>query len=92
MVQGWIRNKLQLRKKLLKFPRTFLPGLVESTDGCCVQAHDDGKRRVEVSLGFTVSSDFDELLEQLDSLVEGHTHEDLRHDPLLDLVTALQQD
>lgn len=40
---------------------------------------------------FSLGGDLDELLEQLDSLVEGHAHEHLRHDPLLDLVAALQQ-
>ena len=41
---------------------------------------------------FLLSCDLDELLEQLNSLVERHAHEHLGHDPLLDLVTALEQD
>lgn len=39
-----------------------------------------------------LSSDLDELLEQLHSLVERYAHEHLRHDPLLDLVAALEED
>lgn len=39
-----------------------------------------------------LSCDLDELLEQLHSLVERHTHEHLRHDPLLDLIAALEED
>lgn len=35
---------------------THLPGLVESTDCCRVQTHDDGKRRVQISLGFTTAN------------------------------------
>lgn len=35
-------------------------------------------------------SDLDELLQQLHSLVQRHTHEHLGHDPLLDFVTPLQ--
>lgn len=41
---------------------------------------------------FLLSCDLDELLEQLYSLVERCTHEHLGHDPLLNLVAALQQD
>ena len=106
---------------------SYLPGLVEAADSCCVQTHDDGKCRVQISLGFTttdtqtrswrrtscleilphltpallsvcisqcvflLSSDLDELLEQLHSLVERYTHQNLGHDPLLDLVAALEQ-
>lgn len=39
-----------------------------------------------------LSSYLDELLEQLYSLAERRTHEHLRHDPLLDLITALEED
>lgn len=39
-----------------------------------------------------LSSDLDELFEELHSLVERYTHENLGHDPLLDLVAALQED
>lgn len=39
-----------------------------------------------------LSSDLDELLEQLHSLIERYAHEHLRHDPLLDLVAALEED
>lgn len=39
-----------------------------------------------------MSCDLDKLLKQLYSLVERYTHEHLRHDPLLDLVTTLEQD
>lgn len=111
--------------------KTYLPRLVESTDSSCVKTHDDGKCRVQISLGFTavcntgrsrkmllkkeikhdvlktyssfclhdhvcvlflLSCNLDKLLEKLYSLVERYTHEHLGHDPLLDLVTALQQD
>ena len=41
---------------------------------------------------FLLGCDLDELLEQLYSLVERYAHEHLGHDPLLDLVTALEQD
>lgn len=36
-------------------------------------------------------SDLDELLEQLDSFSERGTQQDLGHDPLLNLVAALQE-
>lgn len=39
-----------------------------------------------------LSSDLDELLEQLHSLAERYAHENFRHDPLLDLVAALEED
>lgn len=38
-----------------------------------------------------LSSDLDELLQELHSLVERCAHENLRHDPLLDLVAALEE-
>lgn len=40
----------------------------------------------------SLSCDLDELLQQLHSLIKRHTHEHLGHDPLLDLVTALEED
>lgn len=39
-----------------------------------------------------LSCNLDELLEQLYSLVERYTHEHLGHNPLLNLVTALEED
>lgn len=41
---------------------------------------------------FLLSCNLDELLQQLHSLIKRHTHEHLGHDPLLDLVTALEED
>ena len=44
-------------------------------------------RREESSLG----SDFDELLDELDSVAERRTHQDFCHHPQLYLIAALQQ-
>lgn len=47
----------------------------------------EGKKGVRL-----LSGNLDELLEQLDSFIERHTHQDFGHDPLLNLITTLQQD
>lgn len=44
-----------------------------------------------VPLVVLLSSDLDELLQELHSLAERRAHKNLRHDPLLDLVAALEE-